>query len=308
MSHASAVAPPATGREAATPSSARDRPLGKKRRRRDSLANARRTPRWAIYAPLGVYLLFTLVPFYWILLFAFRQTGSTALFPWPLTLDHFATVWNTAGFGVFFKNSVIIAVLTLVLSTVISVLAGYGLARFQFRGKGAFLVLLLCTQFIPGAMMLIPLFDVFRATGLINSLWSIVVADTVFHLPLSVILMMGFIRNIPIELEEASWIDGCGRMRGFMAVALPLLKPGIVAISSFAFIASWNNFLFALMFLNSQDQFTVPVGLSYMLGEYSVDFGALAAGGVVAVVPVVLAFAYVQKFLVQGLSAGAVKG
>jgi multiple sugar transport system permease protein len=277
-------------------------------RRRHSLESARRTPRWAIYAPLALYLLFTLIPFYWMLLFAFRKSGSTSLIPWPLTLEHFSTVWNGAGFAIFFKNSVVIAVLTLVLTTVFALFSGYAVARFAFRGKAAFLVMMLCTQFVPGAMMLIPLFDIFRASGLINSLWSIVVADTVFHLPLSLILMAGFIRNIPIELEEASWIDGCGRFRGFLAIGLPILRPGIVAISSFAFIASWNNFLFALMFLNSQDQFTVPVGLSYMLGEYSVDFGALAAGGVVAVVPVVLVFAYVQKFLVQGLAAGAVKG
>jgi multiple sugar transport system permease protein len=268
----------------------------------------RRTPRWTIYVPLALFLLFTLVPFYWILLFAFRETGSTALFPWPMTMAHFSTVWNGAGFSVFFKNSVIIAVLTVFLSTAIALLGGYALARFSFRGKGAFMLLMLCTQFIPGAMMLIPLFDIFRATFLINSLWSIVVADTVFHLPLSLMLMAGFIRNIPIELEEAAWIDGCGRLRGFLATVLPLLRPGIVAIGSFAFISAWNNFLFALMFLNSQDQFTVPVGLSYMLGEYSVDFGALAAGGVVAVVPVVLVFAYIQRYLVQGLSAGAVKG
>ncbi|MFC4855979.1 carbohydrate ABC transporter permease [Actinophytocola glycyrrhizae] len=277
-------------------------------RSRRRTADPRRTPRWAIYVPLAVYLLFTLVPFYWILLFAFRETGSTSLVPWPLTLEHFSTVWNGAGFSVFFKNSVVIALLTVFFSTAIALVGGYALARFSFRGKGAFMVMMLCTQFIPGAMMLIPLFDIFRATFLINSLWSIVVADVVFHLPLSLMLMAGFIRNIPIELEEAAWIDGCGRFRGFLATVLPLLRPGIVAISSFAFISAWNNFLFALMFLNSQDQFTVPVGLSYMLGEYSVDFGALAAGGVVAVVPVVLVFAYVQRFLVQGLSAGAVKG
>jgi multiple sugar transport system permease protein len=296
MSQAMTAAPPAV-----TPPTVKSPP-----RRR--VADPRRTPSWAIYVPLAVFLLFTLVPFYWILLFAFRETGSTSLFPWPLTLEHFSTVWNGAGFSVFFKNSVIIAVLTVFLSTAIALFGGYALARFSFRGKGAFMLLMLCTQFIPGAMMLIPLFDIFRATFLINSLWSIVVADVVFHLPLSLMLMAGFIRNIPVELEEAAWIDGCGRLRGFLATVLPLLRPGIVAISSFAFISSWNNFLFALMFLNSQDKFTVPVGLSYMLGEYSVDFGALAAGGVVAVVPVVLVFAYVQRYLVQGLSAGAVKG
>jgi len=258
--------------------------------------------------PLGVALLFTLVPFYWMLLFAFRPAGSTALIPWPITLDNFAKVWNTSGFGIYFLNSVYVAVTSLVVSTIIALLGGYALARFEFRGKGAFLLVMLCTQFIPGAMMLIPLFQIFNGLGLTNSLWSLIVSDTVFHLPLSLVLMSGFIRNVPVELEEAAWVDGCSRIRAFRLVVLPLLRPGIVAVGSFAFISAWNNFLFAVMFISRQDQFTIPVGLSYLLGEFGTDFGALAAGGVIAVVPVVLVFAYVQRFLVQGLSAGAVKG
>ena len=103
-------------------------------------------------------------------------------------------------------------------------------------------------------------------------------------------------------------MDGCSRLRGFFAVVLPLLRPALVAVSSFAFIHSWNNFLFALMFLSEQDKFTIPVGLSYTLGEFSVDFGALAAGGVIAAVPVVVVFAIIQRYLVTGLSTGAVKG
>jgi len=182
-----------------------------------------------IYAPLALYLLFTLVPFYWILLFSLRPAGSTSVVPWPITFEHYKTVWDGAGFAVFFKNSVIIALFTLFGTTVLSLLGGYALARFRFRGRGAFMVMTLCTQFIPGAMMLIPLFDIFRTIGLINTPWSIVVADTVFGLPLSLIMMAGFIRNIPIELEEASWVDGCGRLRGFLTVVLPLLRPGMVA-------------------------------------------------------------------------------
>jgi multiple sugar transport system permease protein len=169
-------------------------------------------------------------------------------------------------------------------------------------------VILLCTQFVPGAMMLIPLFQILNSLHLINSLAGLVLVDAVFQLPLSLVLMAGFIRNIPVELEEAAWIDGCSRWRGFFAVVLPLLRPGIVAVGSFAFISAWNNFLFALMFLNNQSLFTVPVGLSYLISTFNVDFGALAAGGIIAMLPVVLLFAYVQKFLVQGLSAGAVKG
>lgn len=268
----------------------------------------RRIERLVTYVPLTLFLIFTLVPFYWMLLFAFRPTGSTSLVPWPITFDHFETVWNGSGFGIYFQNSLFVAGMSLVCSTVIALLGGYALARFSFKGKTLFLVAMLCTQFVPGAMMLIPLFEIFNTVGLTNSLWSLIIADTVFQLPLSLILMAGFIRNVPVELEEAAWVDGCTRMRAFILVVLPLLKPGIVAVGSFAFISAWNNFLFAIMFITRQDQFTVPVGLSYLLGEFGADFGALAAGGVIAIVPVVILFAYVQKFLVQGLSAGAVKG
>ncbi|WP_197273564.1 MULTISPECIES: carbohydrate ABC transporter permease [unclassified Arthrobacter] len=271
-------------------------------------ARQRRIDRVLTYVPLALFLIFTLVPFYWMLLFAFRPTGSTSLVPWPITFEHFETVWNGSGFGIYFKNSLFVAVMSLLCSTVIALLGGYALARFRFRGKTLFLVAMLCTQFVPGAMMLIPLFEIFNAVGLTNSLWSLIISDTVFHLPLSLILMSGFIRNVPVELEEAAWVDGCTRIQAFRLVVLPLLKPGIVAVGSFAFISAWNNFLFAIMFISSQDQFTVPVGLSYLLGEFGADFGALAAGGVIAIIPVVLLFAYVQKFLVQGLSAGAVKG
>lgn len=276
--------------------------LSRERRRQ------RRRDRIVLFAPLTLYVIFTVVPFYWMMLFALRPAGSTSLVPWPITFEHFETVWVGAGFGVYFQNSVLVAVASLVLTTAVALLGGYAIARYKFRGKALFMIIMLCTQFIPGAMMLIPLFDIFRTVGLINSLASLIIADTVFQLPLSIILMYGFIRNIPVELEEAAWMDGCSRVRGFLAIMLPLMRPAIVAVGSFAFINAWNNFLFALMFLNIQDRFTVPVGLSYMLGEFSVDFGALAAGGVVAAVPVVIVFAYVQKFLVQGLSAGAVKG
>ncbi|MGA6164935.1 carbohydrate ABC transporter permease [Amycolatopsis magusensis] len=268
----------------------------------------KKRPRWEIYVPLGLYLLFTLVPFYWMVVFAVRPRGSSSLLPWPVSLENFETVWNGMGFGVFFQNSFLVGVASLVATTAIALPGGYALARFRFRGRRVFLIALLCSQFIPGAMMLIPLFEIFRTLGLVNSLSSLVIAETVFQLPLSLVLISGFIAGIPVELEEAAQADGCTRLRGFLLVVLPLLRPGLVAVGSFAFIHSWNNFLFALMFISDQDKFTVPVGLAFTLGEFSVDFGALAAGGVVAALPVVLVFAVVQRYLVQGLSAGAVKG
>ncbi|HVQ89492.1 MAG TPA: carbohydrate ABC transporter permease [Mycobacteriales bacterium] len=290
------AAPPATAAAPAPPAGARRRRL------------STRPPRTGLYVPRGLYLLFTLVPFYWMLMYALRPAGRSGVLPWPLTLEHFRTVWTGLGFGIFFRNSVLVGLVTLCFVTVLALMGGYALARFRFRGDRLFLVLLLCTQFMPGVTLLIPLFILFRQTHLINNLASLVIAESAFQLPLALVLMSSFVRNVPVELEEAAMVDGCSRLRAFFAVVLPQLRPGIVAVGSFAFIGSWNNFLFALMFISDQDRFTIPVGLSYTLGEYNVDFGALAAGGVVAAVPVVCVFAVIQRFLVQGLSAGAVKG
>nr|WP_308799220.1 carbohydrate ABC transporter permease [Streptomyces sp. UH6] len=278
----------------------------KRRRRRQRAFDE--VPRWQIYLPLGLYLLFTLVPFYWMLLFALRPAGSTSLVPWPITFEHFEKVWNERSFGVFFQNSMLVGVATLVTTTLIALCGGYALARFQFRVKNAFMLALLCSQFIPGALMLVPLFEIFRNLSMINSLGSVIIAETVFQLPLSMILISGFIKNVPVSLEEAAWVDGCSRLRAFRAVVLPLLRPGLIAVGSFAFVHSWNHFLFALMFLSEQDKQTIPVGLNTLIGADSVDLGALAAGGVIAAVPVVIVFAFIQKWLITGFSAGAVKG
>ncbi|MGQ4429751.1 MULTISPECIES: carbohydrate ABC transporter permease [unclassified Streptomyces] len=288
---------PARERESAAPQQPR-----KVRRAWDEV------PRWQIYVPLGIYLVFTLIPFYWILLFAFRPAGSTSLVPWPMTFDHFQKVWTDRSFGVYFQNSVYVGVATLILTTVVALAGGYALARFEFKVKRAFMLALLCSQFVPGALLLVPLFQIFAKLQMINSLGSVVIAETVFQLPLSMILISGFIRNVPQSLEEAAWVDGCNRFAAFRIVVLPLLRPGLIAVGSFAFVHAWNHFLFALMFLSDQSKQTIPVGLNTLMGADSVDLGALAAGGIIAAVPVVIVFAFIQKWLITGFSAGAVKG
>jgi multiple sugar transport system permease protein len=265
-------------------------------------------PRWQIYVPLGIYLLFTLIPFYWILLFALRPAGSTSLVPWPMTFDHFGKVWNERAFGTYFQNSVLVGLATLVMTTLVALAGGYALARFDFKVKKGFMLALLCTQFVPGALLLVPLFEIFAKLQMINSLGSVIIAETVFQLPLSMILISGFIRNVPYSLEEAAWVDGCNRFTAFRIVVLPLLRPGLIAVGSFAFVHAWNHFLFALMFLSDQGKQTIPVGLNTLMSADSVDLGALAAGGIIAAVPVVIVFAFIQKWLITGFSAGAVKG
>ncbi|MFD7091245.1 carbohydrate ABC transporter permease [Streptomyces sp. NPDC056730] len=296
------------GLPAAPADGGRKSPPPRRRRRGRRERAFDEVPRWQIYLPLGLYLLFTLVPFYWMLLFSLRPAGSTSLVPWPVTSDHFEKVWNERGFSVFFQNSALIGVFTLICTTGVALAGGYALARFDFRIKQGFMLALLCSQFIPGALMLVPLFQIFKNLSLINSPLSVVIAETVFQLPLSIILISGFIKNVPYSLEEAAWVDGCSRFQAFRIVVLPMLRPGLIAVGSFAFVHSWNHFLFALMFLMDQDKQTIPVGLSTLIGADSVDFGALAAGGVISAVPVVIVFAFIQKWLITGFSAGAVKG
>ncbi|MDT0344802.1 carbohydrate ABC transporter permease [Streptomyces litchfieldiae] len=285
------------------PASAPPAPPAKRRRR-----SLDQPPRWQIFLPLGLYLLFTLIPFYWMLLFALREPGSDSLVPWPMTGQHFEKVWTERSFDTYFLNSTYVGIASMLMTMLVALSGGYALARFKFRLRMPFMLALLCSQFIPGALMLVPLFEIFRELQMLNSMWSVILAETVFQLPLSMILISGFIRNVPVSLEEAGWVDGCSRLRAFLAIVLPLLRPGLIAVGSFAFVHSWNHFLFALMFLNSQDKQTIPVGLNTLIGSDSVDLGALAAGGVIAAVPVVLVFAFIQKWLITGFSAGAVKG
>jgi len=261
-----------------------------------------------ITLPLVLYMVFTLVPFYWIVLFAFRQEGSTSWLPVPFTFDNFVFVWKDVGFEFFFWNSVLVGVLTTAATLLLALPAGYAIARYRFKGKQAFNLVLLCTQFIPGAMMLIPLFQIFTKLHLINNLLSLAIADTVFHLPLAIMFMTSFIQKVPFELEEAAMIDGCSRFKAFRLAVLPMLGPATIAVGAQTFIGAWNNFLFGVMFIQTQHLFTLPVGLSYTMGEFGVNFGVLAAGGIVAALPVIVIFAFIQKYLVQGLGAGAVKG
>lgn len=198
--------------------------------------------------------------------------------------------------------------MTVIIVLICSVLVGYAISRFTFKGKGAFMIMLLCTQFVPGAMLLIPLFMIFKQLGLTSSLFALIITYSTFQLPFNSLLMSGFISNIPEALEEAAMVDGCSRLKAIFLVIFPILLPGIVATTVFTFISAWNEFLFALMFISKPALFTLPVGLRYMQGEFDIHYGALAAGSLISLLPAVILFAFVQKYLVQGMGSGAVKG
>lgn len=264
------------------------------------------------YLPITLMFMWTIFPIYWTINTAFKTEGDIIkrpleYLPTSPTVENFVVAWNNVGFATFFKNSLIVGVSTVFVVIILSTLSGYALNRYKFKGKGAFLLMLLSTQFIPRAMLIIPLFIIFKNMGLISNPLSLIITYTAVEIPFTTILMSGFIGNIPRELEEAAAVDGCSKLQSLRFVMLPLLLPGIVATSVFTFIYTWNEFLLALMLTNQQSKFTLPVGLSFMMGEFNVNYGALAAGSVIALVPAVILFAYAQKHLVSGMG-GAVKG
>jgi multiple sugar transport system permease protein len=265
-----------------------------------------------LYLPLAMLLSFTIFPIYWTINTAFKPEGDIVkrplqYLPITPTVENFVTAWTNVGFATFFKNSLIVGISTVVVVLICSTLSGYALSRYQFKGKRSFMIILLCTQFIPRAMMIIPLFVIFKNLGLISNPLSLIITYTAIEIPFTTILMAGFISNVPKELEEAAVIDGCTKLQSLRFVVFPLLLPGIVATGVFTFIYTWNEFLIALMLTNQQSKFTLPVGLSTMMGEFSINYGALAAGSVIALIPAVILFAYAQKHLVNGMG-GAVKG
>lgn len=265
------------------------------------------------YIPLILILTFILFPLYWTVrtsLMFERDIVSLPIRYWPspLTFTNFINAWDVVGFNMYFQNSLFVAAISVVLITFFSIFVGYSLSRFKFKGKNMFMFMMLATQFLPAAMLILPLFIIFRNMGLLNNHFSLVIINTTMQLSFNSILMRGFVSGIPVELEEAASIDGCSRIGAIFRTVIPLLLPGLVATAAFSFVGVWNEFLYAFMFMTSRTNFTLPIGLRAVIGEYTANHGILAAGSMIALVPALLMFVYLQKYLVAGLAAGSVKG
>ena len=190
----------------------------------------------------------------------------------------------------------------------VSVLGGYALARYRFRGRKITLLMFFATQMMPVVVLIVPLFIIFRILGLLNTLYSLMIIYTVLNIPFCTLMMQGFFRGVPSELEEAAMVDGCNRMGAILRVAIPIARPGIFATFLFAFISAWNELLFALMFLNSESTFTLPISLYNLIGKYDIQWGRMMAGATLALVPALVVFAFVQRYMIRGLALGGVKG
>ncbi|MBY5591134.1 carbohydrate ABC transporter permease [Rhizobium leguminosarum] len=259
------------------------------------------------------YIAFSLFPLFWLLKVSVTPNDllySEGVRMWPsrTTWDHYAFVLRHSAFPTFFKNSLIVSASTAVTVTICASLSGYALSRFNFRTKYWIVALMLLTQMFPLVMLVAPIFKILSPLHLTNSLTGLVIVYTAFNVPFATFLMQSFFDGIPRDLEEAAKIDGATQFTAFRQIILPLTLPGIAATLGFVFTAAWSELLFALMLINGNDAATFPVGLLTFVSKFSVDFGQMMAAGVMALIPAGLFFLLIQRYLVQGLTAGAVKG
>ena len=286
-------------------------------------STARKAAFWTLhYAALAVYLFVALFPLFW--LFKVSVTPNDILYTegvrlWPsrANFEHYTSVIHHTDFPLFFRNSVIVSALTALFTTLIAAGAGYSFSRFVYRGKFWIVGLMLMTQMFPLVMIIAPIYKLFTLpvfqyflgpAGLTNSITGLVLIYTTYNVPFAAFLMQSFFDGVPKDLEEAAMIDGATRFGALVQIILPLTLPGIAATLGFVFTAAWSELLFALMLNSSNAASTVPVGLLTFVSKFSVDFGQMMAASVLALIPACAFFFLIQRYLVQGLTAGAVKG
>lgn len=262
---------------------------------------------------LGFFLLLVVLPIYWMVITSFKtnpeiiNAQEITFFPKTFTFENYASLFEMFNYGTLLKNSIFLAVSTGIIVTIFAIFGGYAMARYRFKGKGAILLFFLITQMIPGILVMIPIYIFFSNVGLINTRFSLLVVYVIGNLPFSVITMRSFFERIPISLEESARVDGCSQMQSIFKIVLPIMFPGIVSVFIFAFIGAWNELISGTIYISSPDLWTIPVGLKSLIGKYSVQWGNLMAGGVLAMLPTAILFVFMQKFIVEGMTAGAVK-
>ncbi|CAI6083364.1 carbohydrate ABC transporter permease [Cohnella sp. JJ-181] len=266
------------------------------------------------YAVLILFSVYCLFPFLWMLVTSLKPTeqirsvNPTFWIDHP-TFKHFANVLYHSKFGTYFANSVKVALSTTVIAIAVSIFAGYALSRYgQFRGVKSVGVAMLLSQMIPGVLLMIPLYLIMKHLGLINTPGSLIIAYTTFMIPLCTFMMKSFFDSVPMEIEESAEMDGCGKLGTIFRIVLPVSIPSLIATSLFAFVNAWNEFMFGYVFINADENRTLTPGIMLFKGLYLTDWGSISAASVLSVLPVIIMFAYMQRFLVEGMTAGAVKG
>lgn len=262
-----------------------------------------------------VLLIFSAVmifPLAWMFLISIRNNNEvftipTKIIPSVITFKPYQTILAKSDMLCLFLNSYIVTIAVTAVSVFLAMLAGYGLSRFVFRGKRFTVLYLLLTQMFPLVLLSVPYFLVISKMGLYNTRTALVIVDVSFALPFSTLMMRDFISTIPVEIDEAAIMDGCGRLRTFFQIIMPVSVPGIVATAVYTFILAWNEFLYATILTSDTQARTLPVGIGMLIGQYTTQYNEMMALSVMASIPLIIAFLFFQKYFVEGMTAGSVK-
>ena len=267
------------------------------------------------YAAASIALFIALAPVYWLLTISFKREVDQFAYPpqWAgfvVTFQHYASAFRGGSFAQYFMNSVLLAAMSTLAALLLGVPAAYGLARFEWPGHWGENIgnWILSTRMLPPIVTIVPLFLMLREARLLNSLPGLAIVYTAFNLPFVVWMMRGFFDEVPREIEEAAMLDGETRAGALLRIVLPLVKPGLAATAVFCLVVAWNEFLFALILTQTETAMTLPVGIASRVTQYEIRWGEMSAAGVVAMLPVLVFATAAQKYLVRGLSLGAVKG
>ena len=273
----------------------------------------KKIPLFEIIIGLGIYSIYLVFPVYWLIASSLKPTEDlflvpATLFPNRISLENFRLILFQTKVPQYFLNSIITSVAVTIITIVIATLGAYSLTKFRFPGRKLISDLILLAYIFPGILILLPLYQLIVKWKLNNSLIGLILANLTFTVPFCLWMLRAFFIQLPESLEESAMIDGCTKFGAFRRVLLPLASPGIVASGTYAFILSWNEYMFALIFVTNDANKTLPLGVAGFLGHLTIDWGSLLASAVLAVLPIMLAFMFFQKYLIQGISAGAVKG
>jgi len=286
------------------------------RRAQSSLARNRRWALFASYFFLVLFAIFFLVPPYYMIVTSLKtdaEVAHMATNPWiiadGITLDQFRILFTQTDFLIFFKNTAIVTVCVVCITMVVSVLAAFSLGRMKFWGSGVLAAGIFLTYLVPDTLLFIPLFQIVRGLGLLNSYWGMVLVYPTLTVPFCTWIMIGYFQSIPKELDEAALIDGAGHMQMLLKIFIPVALPGVIAATIFAFTVSWAAFVYPMAFLYSSDQLVLTVGTVTSLIRADVyKWGMLMAGALVAAAPPLIIYAFLMDYYIAGLTAGATKG
>ena len=266
----------------------------------------------AMYALLALLASLVLIPVLWIVSTAFKSYGETIAkpprwIPQQISFEAFGRLWSEYPFGTYFKNSFVIVLFSMAVSVFASCLAGYGLTRFRFRGRNSLMTFILVTQMFPSVMLLVPFYSIIGKMHLLDTHLGLILVYISFTVPFCTWTMLGFFRALPLDLDEAARIDGCNSWQCFGRIILPLTLPGIASTSIYAFITSWNEYMFAFILPSRPEMKTLSVGIAEMNGFQQVRWNDMMAASLMASLPLILLFVCLQKYFVSGLTSGAVK-